>query len=251
MTSMKGVILAGGLGTRLQGVTGGGNKHLVEICGRAMVEYATEAVALAGVGEVMVVSGTHDVPAFEQRLGDGRRFGVERLAYGAQRESRGIVDALAVAERFVDGDACLVVLGDNLFGDGLRDAVRGFGADGEGARFGVIWRGETSGLGVARFAGEGPSQRLMDVEEKPIGGGPGWVVCGAYVYGADVFEMCRRVAPSARGELEVTDLNRMYIEEGRAGWWEVRGWWCDAGTTAGLEEAQRLVSEEGANGVRR
>jgi len=225
---VKGVILAGGKGTRLHPLTRITNKHLLPLSDRAMVTYAIEALVNAGVTDLMLVTGGTHAGEFFRLLGEGREHGIERLFYAYQEEEAGIADALALAERFVDGERVVVMLADNVFERSLRPAVRNFEAQEAGARVLLAHLPDPEhlrNLGVPELDGD----RVVRIVEKPQDPPSEYAVTGVYFYDASVWEFLPTLTPSARGELEITDVNNWFVEQGRMEYEVVEGFWGDAG----------------------
>jgi glucose-1-phosphate thymidylyltransferase len=251
---MKGVILAGGTGTRLLPLTHATNKHLLTVGDRPMIGFALGSLAEAGIREVLIVTDPRHAGAFASALGDGSRWGVRRLEMAWQPNAGGIADALRYAEGFAAGGRVCVVLGDNIFERSLERHVGAFERQRSGARFLLKKVVDPRRFGVARFEGPPPRgsrrARLTGIVEKPERPPSRFVVTGAYCYDAGVFGMCRGLHPSARGELEITDVNNAYIARGDAEYGLVDGWWTDAGTHRTLTRAARLVaSRSGRRGA--
>jgi glucose-1-phosphate thymidylyltransferase len=225
---MKGVILAGGSGTRLHPLTRITNKHLLPLYDRPMVTYAVEALVDAGIGELMLVTGGTHAGEFFRLLGNGHDFGIDKLLYAYQEEAGGIADALGLAERFVDRDKVCVMLADNIFEDSLGSIAGNFAAQESGARI-VLSRVEEDEhlrhLGVAVLDGN----RVTGIVEKPEAPPSRFAVTGVYFYDAQVWDMLPTLTPSARGELEITDVNNWYVERGLMEADSVDGFWGDAG----------------------
>ena len=225
---MKGVILAGGKGTRLHPLTRITNKHLLPIYDRPMVTYAVEALVRAGVTDLMLVTGGTHAGEFFRLLGDGHAYGIDRLFYAYQEEEGGIAEALGLAERFVGDDRVLVMLADNIFERSLRPAVTNFERQQRGGRI-VLARlpdpEHLRHLGVAELDGD----RVVRIVEKPKDPPSEFAVTGIYFYDADVFGVIPTLTPSGRGELEITDVNNHYISEGTMEYDVVEGFWGDAG----------------------
>jgi glucose-1-phosphate thymidylyltransferase len=225
---MKGVILAGGSGTRLYPLTRITNKHLLPLYDRPMVTYAVEALVRAGIDELMLVTGGTHAGEFFRLLGNGHDYGIDRLAYGYQEEAGGIAEALGLAERFVGGDKCCVLLADNVFERSLLPIVENFEAQDRGGRI-VLSRVEEEEhlrhLGVAVMDGE----RVTEIVEKPDSPPSRFAVTGAYFYDAQVWEVLPTLTPSGRGELEITDVNNWYVGRGEMEADAVDGFWGDAG----------------------
>jgi len=225
---VKGVILAGGTGSRLAPLTRITNKHLLPLYDRPMVTYAVEALVGAGLQEVMLVTGGTHAGEFFRLLGNGQEYGIERLFYGYQDEPAGIADALGVAERFVGGDRCCVLLADNVFEQPLASIVERFAAQERGARIVLSEVDDVEHLrhlGVAELNGD----RIGRIVEKPAEPASRYAVTGAYFYDEQVWEILPTLEPSARGELEVTDLNNWYVERGEMEADVLGGFWGDAG----------------------
>jgi glucose-1-phosphate thymidylyltransferase len=227
---MKGVILAGGSGTRLHPLTRITNKHLLPIYDRPMIAYATEALVAAGLDEIMLVTGGTHAGEFFRLLGNGHEHGVERLLYAYQEQAGGIAEALSLAERFVHGDKVVVMLADNIFERSLRPVLEHFEAQEQGARV-VLARVEEDEhlrhLGVAEM--DGDSTRVTRIVEKPDTPPSHFAVTGVYCYDASVWEVLPTLKPSGRGELEITDVNNYYAEQGTLQADVVGGFWGDAG----------------------
>lgn len=236
---LKGILLAGGRGTRLYPLTLTGSKQLQPIYNKPMIYYPLTTLLVAGVREVLIISSPEDTPRFRALLGDGARWGV-CLRYAVQAEPGGIAQALLIGEEFVGGDSVMLMLGDNLiYGrfDFLRDAIA---SNDGGATVFASRVADPSAYGVVEFDADG---RVRSLEEKPANPRSAWAVPGLYVYGPGAGEMARRVKPSPRGELEITDLNRLYLEEGRLRAVAMgRGIaWLDTGTPRSLLEAANFV----------
>jgi glucose-1-phosphate thymidylyltransferase len=225
---VKGVILAGGSGTRLAPLTRITNKHLLPIYDRPMVTYAVESLVQAGVDELMLVTGGTHAGEFFRLLGNGHEHGVERLFYAYQDEAGGIAQALGLAERFVDGDKCCVMLADNLFERSLRPVVERFEAQERGARVVLAQLDDAEHLrhlGVAELDGD----RVARIVEKPSDPPSRSAVTGVYFYDAQVWDVLPTLAPSGRGELEITDVNNWYVDRGEMEADVIAGFWGDAG----------------------
>ena len=226
---MKGVILAGGTGSRLHPLTQITNKHLLPIGDRPMVSFAVEALVRAGIGELMVVTGGTHAGEFLRLLGNGHEYGIDLLAYGYQERPGGIAEALGLAERFVAGDRVCVMLADNVFERSIRPAVDGFARQDRGARIVLARESDADHLrhlGVPEFDGNG---RVTRIVEKPDSPPSEFAVTGIYFYDADVFDVIKTLEPSGRGELEITDVNNHYVAEGSMEHDVVEGFWGDAG----------------------
>ena len=225
---MKGVVLAGGTGSRLDPLTRITNKHLLPIYDRPMVTYAVESLVEAGLAELMLVTGGTHAGEFFRLLGNGHEHGVERLFYAYQDEAGGIAQALGLAERFVDGDKCCVMLADNLFERSLRPIVERFAAQERGARVVLAELDDAEHLGhlgVAELDGD----RVARIVEKPSDPPSRSAVTGVYFYDAQVWDVLPTLAPSGRGELEITDVNNWYVDRGEMEADVIGGFWGDAG----------------------
>ncbi len=244
---MKGVILAGGLGTRLHPLTRITNKHLLPIWDKPMIYYPIQCLVNAGIKDILVVTGGNNAGDFLKLLGNGEDFGLQRLNYAYQKGEGGIADALRLAEHFADGDSICVVLGDNIIENNIAHAVQAFEGQGGGARILLKEVHDPQRFGVAELAGE----RVLGIEEKPAQPKTNLAVIGIYMYDANVFDIVRTLKPSRRGELEITDVNNAYIQRGTMSCDVLQGWWTDAGTFESLLRASQLVHDGGANHLER
>ena len=244
---MKGVVLAGGLGTRLLPMTRITNKHLLPVYDRPMVHYPIQCLKNAGIDEIMVVTGGPHAGAFFNLLRNGEEFDLRRLCFAFQDGEGGIADALSLAEEFVDGDDVCVILGDNIIENNIAQAVTNFQAQGGGAKVFLKQVHDPERFGVVAFDGEGPDRRITEIIEKPTEPPSDYAVIGIYMYDSTVFGICRDQIPSHRGELEITDVNRAYLERGQLTHRVLDGWWIDAGTHDALLRASNLVAKTGAN----
>ena len=245
---MKGVILAGGTGSRLHPLTRITNKHLLPIFDRPMVNYAIEALVLAGVTEIMVVTGGTHAGEFLRLLGNGHEWGIDRLFYAYQERPGGIAEALGLAQRFVDDDQMVVVLGDNIVEHSIKSAVERFGRQTRGGRIllaAIEEEEHLRHLGVPSFDGNG---RITGVLEKPAKPPSKFAVTGIYFYPASVFDVIPKLKPSGRGELEITDVNNWFIAEGMMEHEVLKGFWGDAGESIDAYYAVNdFVRKHGAN----
>ena len=244
---MKGVILAGGSGTRLHPLTRITNKHLLPIYDRPMVAYAIEALVSAEVRELMVVTGGTHAGEFLRLLGNGHEWGIDRLSYAYQERAGGIAEALGLAERFAGGDPIVVMLADNVVERSIKHAVDNFLAQGSGARI-VLAREEDPEhlrhLGVPELDGE----RVVRIHEKPEEPPSAFAVTGIYFYESAVFEIIPELEPSGRGELEITDVNNWFIDRGKMEYDVLEGFWGDAGESIEAYYAVNdFVRTNGAN----
>lgn len=240
---MKGVILAGGLGTRLYPLTKITNKHLLPIFDRPMIYYPIEALINAGIRDIMIVTGGKKSGDFLSLLGNGSDFGLKHLNYTYQKGEGGIAEALGLCEHWAAGEPVCVILGDNIIEKNITRAVRNFTEQGSGAKIMLKEVHDPQRFGVAEFKGE----RVLSIEEKPKAPKSNLAVIGIYLYDARVFEIIKTLEPSDRGELEITDVNNWYIRDGSMTCEVLDGWWTDAGTFESLLRAANLVAEGGAN----
>lgn len=232
---MKGVILAGGNGRRLNPITDVTNKHLLPIYDKPMIFYPLETLLQAGITDIMVVTGHEHAANFLKLLGSGKRFGAH-FSYAIQDEAQGIAQALSMAEKFVGDENCAVILGDNIFGDDFSGVVKEF--DGQkGARIFLKEVPDPQRFGVPELDGD----KVLHIEEKPKDPKSSYAVTGLYMYDNDVFEVIRGLKPSARGEYEITDVSNHYIEKGLMKAHFVEGEWTDAGTFESLYRANRIA----------
>ena len=244
---MKGIILAGGLGSRLHPLTKITNKHLLPVYDKPMVYYPIQALVNAGIDEILIVTGGNSAGDFMRLLEDGREFGLKRLNYAYQTGEGGIAAALSLAEYFCDGDKMVVILGDNIIENNIVSAVRRFELQDRGARILLKKVPDPSRFGVVEFY----EDHIIGIEEKPSEPKSGYAVIGIYMYDCHVFDFKRQASPSARGELEITDVNNSYIQQGLMDYDFLDGWWLDAGTIDSLHFASNLIKETGANKIRK
>ncbi len=233
---IRGVVLAGGTGSRLLPLTRVTNKHLLPVGSEPMIFHPVRKLAEAGIRQVLVVTGLEHMGHVVGALGSGADLGCE-LTYRVQDEAGGIAQALGLAEDFAGGGPVAVVLGDNVFQDALRPEVLRFLEQGRGARILLKQVEDPARFGVPTLQGE----RIVRIDEKPAEPASSYCVTGLYLYDAGVFDVIRGLQPSARGELEITDVNNRYIEQGLLSWGELEGWWTDAGTFESLARANRLL----------
>jgi glucose-1-phosphate thymidylyltransferase len=234
---MKGIILAGGTGSRLYPLTKVTNKHLLPVGDKPMIYYPIEKLTEAGIDEILIVTGTEHMGDVVTLLGSGREFGC-RFTYKVQDESGGIAQALGLAENFVGKDSMIVVLGDNLFQASLKNAIKSY--EGRGGMILIKKVSDPGRFGVVELKGD----KITRIEEKPNQPKSDYAVTGIYMYDPAVFEVIRNLKPSDRGELEITDVNNHYISWGKMKFSVLEGWWTDAGTYESYKLANRLVNEE-------
>ncbi|MEP6789606.1 MAG: sugar phosphate nucleotidyltransferase [Acidobacteriota bacterium] len=242
---MKGLVLAGGLGSRLKPLTSVTNKHLLPVYDQPMIYYPIQTLVNAGIEDIMIVTGGNSAGDFLKLLGNGRAFGLKHLNYTYQEGEGGIADALSLAEHFAAGDPICVILGDNIIQGNICSAVEAFRRQGDGAKIILKKVNDPERFGVPELDGN----RVLRIEEKPKSPRSEYAVIGVYMYDAGVFDIVRTLKPSDRGELEITDVNNAYIEQDKMTWEELDGWWTDAGTFESLLAATNLVAETGANNM--
>jgi len=243
---MKGVILAGGTGSRLDPLTRITNKHLLPVYTKPMIYYPIETMVNAGITDIMVVTGGNHAGEFLRLLGDGRELGVKRLSYAYQAQAGGIAEALGLTESFVDGDKLLVMLGDNILEYSIEQAVENFERQERGGRVLLKEMEDPSHLrhlGVPIIE----NGRILYVREKPQNPPSQYAVIGVYMYNPDVFDIVKTLQPSGRGELEITDVNNAYIERGEMEYDVIEGFWGDAGES--IEVYYEIIDFVRANGV--
>jgi glucose-1-phosphate thymidylyltransferase len=239
-TRVKGIVLAGGSGSRLYPLTKITNKHLLPIYDKPMVYFPIQTLVSAGITDIMLVTGGRNSGDFLRLLGNGKEFGLKHLNYTYQEGEGGIAEALALAEHFADGDQVCVILGDNLIEGNIRAAVDEFKQLKRGARIFLKEVSDAQRFGVAELKGK----QIVGIEEKPKQPKSNLAVTGIYLYDATVFDKCRELKPSHRGELEITDVNNAYIAEGSMTYAVLDGWWTDAGTFDSLIRAANLVAAQ-------
>jgi glucose-1-phosphate thymidylyltransferase len=242
---MKGVVLAGGLGTRLYPLTKVTNKHLLPVYNQPMIYYPIQTLVNAGIQDILIVTGGNSAGDFLRLLGNGKDFGLKHLNYTYQEGEGGIADALKLAEHFADGDLICVILGDNIIEGNIIKAKKDFENQGKGAKILLKKVPDPQRFGVPELEGS----RIVRIEEKPKNPKSDYAVTGIYFYDSRVFEIIKTLKPSDRGELEITDVNNDYIERGEMTWAELEGWWTDAGTFDSLLRASNLVAKTGANNI--
>lgn len=240
---MKGVVLAGGLGSRLRPLTSVTNKHLLPVYDQPMIYYPIQTLVNAGIQDIMIVTGGSSAGDFLKLLGNGKAFGLKHLNYTYQEGEGGIAAALSLVEHFADDGPICVILGDNIIQGNIRAAAEDYRRQGGGAKILLKRVPDPQRFGVPELDG----RRVVTIEEKPQQPKSEYAVIGIYMYDGRVFDIIRTLKPSGRGELEITDVNNAYIERGEMTWDELEGWWTDAGTFESLLRASNLVAETGAN----
>ena len=238
---MKGVILAGGLGTRLRPLTSITNKHLLPVYNKPMIYYPIEMLVEAGVKDILVVTGGNNAGDFLRLIGNGEDFGLSRMHYAYQKGEGGIAEALELAREFVGKDRVVVVLGDNILQNGIRKGVEAFSKQAGGSRIFLKTVDHPWEYGIAEIAGN----KIKRIVEKPADPPSNLAVIGVYMYPPDVFNIVETLEPSARGELEITDVNNAYVERGEMEYEIVEGWWLDAGENhEALLRANLMIARE-------
>ncbi len=240
---MKGVILAGGLGTRLFPLTKITNKHLLPVFDKPMIYYPIQAMVNAGIEDIMIVTGGRKSGDFLSLLGNGKDFGLKHLNYTYQEGEGGIAEALDLAQHWVGSDRVCVILGDNIIQTNVRKAVRDFAKQERGAKILLKEVHDPQRFGVAELAGS----RVVAIQEKPKAPKSNLAVIGIYLFDNRVFDVIKTLERSERGELEITDVNNWYIRDGSMTYEVLEGWWTDAGTFDSLHRASCLIAEGGAN----
>jgi len=238
---MKGIVLAGGTGSRLFPLTKITNKHLLPIYDRPMIYYPIQILVDAGIREILIVTGGRNSGDFLRLLANGKQFGLQHINYTYQEGEGGIADALGLAEHFADGQKICVVLGDNIIEGNILEAADRFRKQDVGAHILLKEVPDAERFGVAEVSGS----HIVGIEEKPAHPKSSYAVTGIYMYDATVFDKIRALVPSRRGELEITDVNNAYIREGNMTFSYLDGWWTDAGTFESLLRAANLVAQSG------
>ena len=240
---MKGIVLAGGLGSRLDPLTRVTNKHLLPVYDKPMIYYPIEALVNAGIVDILVVTGGRNAGDFLQLLGNGNEFGLKHINYTYQEGEGGIAAALGLAEHFSEGQKVCVVLGDNIIERNIVLAADLFRQQERGAKILLKEVPDAHRFGVAEIRGN----HIVGIEEKPKHPRSHFAVTGIYMYDSTVFEKIRTLCPSSRGELEITDVNNLYLQEGTLTFSKLEGWWTDAGTLESLLRASHMIARTGAN----
>jgi glucose-1-phosphate thymidylyltransferase len=242
---MKGIILAGGIGSRLFPLTRVTNKHLLPVYDRPMIFYPIQTLVNAGITDILLVTGGQNAGDFLRLLGNGKDFGLQHINYTYQQGEGGIADALRLAEYFAAGEKICVVLGDNIIETNIIAACAQFRNQDRGAHILLKEVADPQRFGVPVFEGE----RIVRIEEKPKEPKSPYAVIGIYMYDATVFDRIRKLEPSTRGEFEITDVNNQFLADGALTYSLLDGWWTDAGTFDSLLRATDLVAQGGANKV--
>jgi len=240
---MKGVVLAGGSGSRLYPLTKITNKHLLPIYNKPMIYYPIQTLVDAGINDILIVTGGRNAGDFLRLLANGKEFGLTHLDFTYQEGEGGIAEALSLAAHFADGKPLCVILGDNIIEGSIRGAVEAFKQQERGARILLKDVEDAERFGVAEIR----DGRIVGIEEKPKRPKSNHAVIGIYMYDETVFEKVKTLVPSNRGELEITDVNNAYIREGSMAFSRLEGWWTDAGTFESLLRATNLVAQSGRN----
>jgi glucose-1-phosphate thymidylyltransferase len=246
---MKGIILAGGLGSRLRPLTLVTNKHLLPVYDRPMIHFPIQCLLNAGIRDVLIVTGGEHAGDFLKLLKNGKHLGLQHLEYAYQEGEGGIADALKLAEEFADGGKICVVLGDNIIEGNIKRAAGDFFTQSSGAKLLLKEVPDPERFGVARFEGDpqGGRGRIVEIVEKPATPPSRYAVTGIYFFDSEVFGICKSLRPSGRGELEITDVNNAYLRRSDLTYEVLQGWWTDAGTFESLHRACCYVAEGGAN----
>jgi len=237
---MKGVVLAGGLGTRLRPLTRVTNKHLLPVYDKPMIFYPIQTLVDAGITDIMLVTGGNNAGEFLRLIGNGEEFGLRHMNYAYQKTEGGIADALSLAKHFVGNDKVAVMLGDNFIQGSIRQAVVEFEAQPSGAKIFLKEVPHPEEFGVAVLDGD----KVVNIIEKPKQPPTNLAVIGIYLYDNDVFTICETLKPSDRGELEITDVNNEYIRRGAMTYEIIKGWWADCGSFEALLRSNLLVARE-------
>ena len=235
---MKGIILAGGLGSRLRPLTNVTNKHLLPIYDRPMIFYPLQTLVAAGIRDILIVTGGNNAGDFLRLIGNGSAFGLKHVNYTYQKGEGGIAEALGLAQYFADGERIIVILGDNIFENEIGSFVEAYKRQPIGAKILIKKVHDPQRFGVADVR----KGKVISIEEKPKRPKSPYIVTGVYMYDAQVFDIIKTLKPSARGELEITDVNNAYIRRGQMTCNTLKGWWTDCGTFDSLLRASRLVS---------
>jgi len=242
---MKGVILAGGLGKRLEPLTRITNKHLLNIYNKPMIYYPIQTLVDAGIKDIMIVTGGNNAGDFLRLLGNGQEFGLKHINYTYQRGEKGIADALSLAEHFADGQKIVVILGDNVIEKSIKKYVERFEKQPEGARILIKQVPDPERFGVVELK----DKKIVSIVEKPRKPKSNYIVTGIYMYDAQVFDIIRTLKSSERGELEITDVNNTYLKKGQLHYDILDGFWTDCGLPETLYRASTLVRKKLLKGI--
>lgn len=242
---MKGIILAGGLGTRMLPLTKITNKHLLPVYDKPMIYYPIMTLVNGGIEDILIVTGGSHAGDFLKLLGNGKEFGLKHINYTYQEGEGGIAEALSLAEHFSEGKKICIILGDNIIEKNIKKQVELFRKQIQGARILLKEVEDPHRFGVPELNGN----KVVNIEEKPKNPKSNYAVTGIYMYDNRVFNIIKTLRPSERGELEITDVNNAYIELGEMEWDILEGWWTDAGTFSSLRRATNLVADNGANNL--
>ena len=241
---MKGIILAGGLGTRLYPLTKITNKHLLPVYDRPMIFHPVQTLINAGIRDILIVTGGNNAGDFLRLLGNGKSFGLKHINYTYQEKEGGIAEAVSLAEHFAEREKVLIMLGDNIIEGNLQKAVEDFKSQRSGAKILLKEVDNPKEYGIAQIK----NGKIIKIEEKPKRPKSNYAVIGIYMYDNQVFDIVRTLKPSARGELEITDVNNAYLEEGNLTYSFLKGYWLDAGESIdALLKANKIVAQKGAN----
>jgi glucose-1-phosphate thymidylyltransferase len=240
MSTIKGVVLAGGLGSRLYPLTAITNKHLLPVWNKPMIYYPIQTLVQAGIRDVMIVTGGNNAGDFLRLLGNGKELGLRHIEYAYQKGEGGIADALHLAEDFIDNNKVIVVLGDNIIEKSIEKSVDKFKAQQEGARILIKKVSDPKRFGVVEFR----NKKISRIVEKPRQPKTSYAVTGIYMYDGKVFDIIKTLKPSGRGELEITDVNNAYIKAGLMEYDMLSGFWTDSGTFESLLRANNLVAQK-------
>ncbi|HPD61352.1 MAG TPA: sugar phosphate nucleotidyltransferase [Thermodesulfobacteriota bacterium] len=242
---MKGVVLAGGLGTRLYPLTKVTNKHLLPVYNKPMIYYPIQTLVNAGITDVLLVTGGNNAGDFLRLIGNGKELNLKHIEYTYQEGEGGIAQALSLAEEFADNGKICIILGDNIIERNINRAVENFKKQNGGAKIILKKVPDPERFGVPTLDGD----KVIAIEEKPDIPKSDYAVIGIYMFDNTVFDIIRTLKPSQRGELEITDVNNVYIKRGNITYEILDGWWTDAGTFDSLRTATNLVAETGANKI--
>lgn len=241
---MKGVILAGGLGTRLYPLTKITNKHLLPVYSKPMIYYPIQTLVDAGIHDILIVAGGNHAGEFLRLLGDGREFGLKHINYTYQEGEGGIAAALVLAEHFAGRDKIVIILGDNIIEKNIKKAVKNFRGQAKGARLLLKEVSDPGRFGVANIKND----KIVSIEEKPKNPKSNYIVTGIYMYDNQVFDIIKSLKPSDRNELEITDVNNAYLKRDELEYEILDGWWSDSGTFDSLLRANKLIAEKAKKG---